>query len=118
MDIKRFTLTKDHIKLLRRMCVGWQEYGDGDNEGAPEIDPKRPYGNSDIWNDIHEILTGDPIGTTDSEREELEEEEIEKYSKIHREMETALQIVLSTGKFKPGIYECEEYSDDWKEVKK
>ena len=39
-----FTLTADHITLLRAMYVGWC----GDEYGAPEIYSKRPYGNSDV----------------------------------------------------------------------
>lgn len=112
MKTQNFTLTQDHIKLLRRFEVGWQDC----ETGAPEIDPKRPYGNSAVENDIHEILTGETIGCTDSKRDELTEKETEKYSKIHREMENALQIILFTGSFKPGKYEADEYSSNWKLV--
>ena len=112
MKIQKFTLTKDHIKLLRRFQVGWQDC----ETGAPEIDPKRPYGNSDVENDIHEILTGETIGCTDSKRDELTEKETDKYSKLHREMGNALQIVLATGSFKPGNYEADEYDSDWRLV--
>lgn len=112
MKTQKFTVTKDHLKLLRRFQVGWQYC----ETGAPEIDPKRPYGTSAVENDIHEILTGETIGCTDSKRDELTEKETEKYSKLHRETETALQIALATGSFKAGNYECEEYSTDWKLV--
>ncbi len=110
--IKKFTLTKNHIKLLRRMYVGWQDC----ETGAPEIDPKRPYGNSSVSYDIHEILTGESIGLTDSKRNILTDKEEEKYLKLHKETEIALQIVLSTGKFKVGNYECEMYKNNWKYI--
>lgn len=105
MQTQKFTLTEDHIKLLRRFEVGWQDC----ETGAPEIDPKRPYGNSDVETDMHEILTGKEhrMGCPDSKRE--------AYLKLHREMETALQIVLSTSSFKPGKYEAPEYSN-WRLV--
>jgi hypothetical protein len=109
MKMQIFTLTKEHVKLLRRFQVGWQ----GCETGAPEIDPKRPYGNSAVPFDIHEILTGETIGCTDSKREELTDKESEKYLKLHRETEIALQIVLATGGFKPGNYESEEYGSEW-----
>lgn len=112
--IKKFTLTKDHIKLIRKMWVGWQNC----ETGAPEIDPKRPYGNSNVPNDIHEILTGESIGLTDSKRDVLTNEEEEKYLKLHKETEIALQIILSTGKFKIGNYECKVYKNDWKYIGK
>lgn len=44
------------------------------------------------------------------------EKETEKYSKLHREMENALQIILVTGSFKPGNYEADEYSSNWRLV--
>lgn len=47
-----FTVTDDHLKLLRRASVGWSDC----EFGAPEIDPKRPYGNSNVLGDIAEIL--------------------------------------------------------------
>lgn len=55
MKTQTFTVTDEHVKLLRRFQVGWQDC----ETGAPEIDPKRPYGNSAVPEDIHEILTGE-----------------------------------------------------------
>ena len=112
MKTRTFTLTEQHLKLLRRFCVRWQDC----ETGAPEIDPKRPYGNSAVMDDICEILTGETIGCTDSKREELTDEEAERYEVLHRETETALQIVLATGQFKTGKYECEAYSIEWKRI--
>ena len=102
----KFNLTENHIKLLRNMYVGWSycEYG------APEIDPKRPYGNSSVAYDIHEILTGEPP-------DELDDGLQEEYYKIHRQTETALEIILRTGKFQPGTYMTSSpYKRDWKLV--
>src|SRR6266568_5645220 len=44
-SVSEFTVTEDHLKLLRHAYLYW-EYGEG--YGAPAIDPKRPYGNSDV----------------------------------------------------------------------
>jgi len=66
--------------------------------------------------DIHEILTGETIGCTTSDRDELTETETERYIKLHRETETALQVVLSTGNFKAGNYEADAYSNSWREA--
>jgi len=41
---KTFVLTENHIKLLRKAYVTWE---DGDF-GAPSIDTRRPYGNSSV----------------------------------------------------------------------
>lgn len=106
-DYSTFTLTENHIKLLRAMYVGWQDC----ETGAPEIDPKRPYGNSYVAGDIHEILTDTRTGDY-----ELTEKEEEAYLALHRLTEYALQIVLATGKMLPGKYEKAKYSRDWKYV--
>ena len=97
MKTQEFTITDEHLKLIRNFNVGWQDC----ETGAPEIDPKRPYGNSDVMYDIHEILTGERIG---SKRDELTGHETEKYEKLHKETQIVLQIVLATGQFKSGKY--------------
>ena len=94
---KIFEVTEDHLKLLKHSHIIWRasEYG------APAIDPKRPYGNTSVESDIAEILEW---GKYDNERAE----------KIHRELETVLQIVLVTQTFQPGLYNLRnEYTTDW-----
>jgi hypothetical protein len=105
-DRKTFTVTEEHLKLIRKFNVGWQDC----ETGAPEIDPKRPYGNSSVAVDVYEILDGHAIGD-----KELTKDERDKYLKLHRETENALQVVLATGQFKPGIYEADPYRKNWKE---
>ena len=52
MDIRIFEIKEEHLKLLNRSYVSW-----GDSEfGAACIYPKKPYGNSDVENDIAKIL--------------------------------------------------------------
>jgi hypothetical protein len=119
---QRFEIKLEHLKLIRRMNVGWQDC----EYGAPEIDPKRPYGDSDVEDDILEILgwkKGPKIIVDGVEYElneddwEIPEELSDKLRKLHKETQTALQICLCTGAFKPGRYEAAEYSfDDWKRV--
>ena len=105
--ITRFVVTGEHLKLARRMCVGWQDC----EYGAPEIDPKRPYGNRSVEVDIAEIL-----GWVVDEDEGPTDEQRERAASIHREMETVLQIALATGSFRDGTYECSPYCHDWKMV--
>lgn len=109
-----FEVTHEHIKLLQRMYVGWQncEYG------APEIDPKRPYGNSDVQSDIIKILEWDKGPTCKNcgesmqqDREQLED----KASKIHKDMKTVLQILLQhPTNFLMGIYTRDEGHSIWR----
>lgn len=108
---ERFTLTEEHLKLLKAMNVGWQDC----EFGAPEIDPKRPYGNSAVVEDIAEILGIAPIENDDDEKV-FPKGTRDRCTKLHRETEKALQVVLATGLFKPGQYECERYTNNWKAV--
>lgn len=103
MRPEQFNLTEDHLKLLRRMVVGWQDC----ETGAPEIDPKRPYGNSDVSLDVAETL-GWPIPNAERmpsrEYERAREALQDRAMRIHRETQTALDVVLRTGQFKAGLY--------------
>jgi hypothetical protein len=104
-----FDLTEQHVKLLRRMYVGWQDC----ETGAPEIDPKRPYGNSAVAEDVAEILTIE----YDADEDGMTEEFNDTMLAIHRQTELALQIVLSSGSFEPGMYRrTNTYTNDWKRV--
>lgn len=104
MSSNTFKLTDKHIKLLRNAYVGW-EYTE---TGAPAIDGKRPYGNSDVPGDIIRILFGEIP-------EEAQESLYDYAMQLHKETKTALQIILCTGQFVPGLYEKESYKDrSWK----
>ena len=111
MSDTEFTLTEQHIKLLTSMYVGWQHC----EHGAPEIDPKRPYGNGDVVNDIAELL-GIEAYRLNEDDSQYDEELYDKLDALHRETETALQVVLATGTFTPGNYTRSEYRADWKLV--
>lgn len=112
----QFTITPDHIKVLRASNVDWD---DSCYEGAPCVNLKRPYGNSSgVARDIHKILTGETIGYTNSKRDELTEAESQRYQKLHFEMAIVLDIVLRTGTFEPGTYRRGEFDyHGWKRVK-
>lgn len=103
--VTEFTVTEDHLKLLRRAYVGWDDC----EFGAPAIDCKRPYGNSDVTGDIAEIL-GIPAG----EDEELAPDVEDRLTRLHGETATVLQIALATGEFRAGRYARERYSADWR----
>ncbi len=110
----KFVVTKDHLKLLKRMVVDYDECSEF---GAPIIDPKRPYGNSDVYGDIAEILEIESRAE-DGDDPYFSEDDESCMAQFHRETATVLQIALATGKFKAGTYECEEYNyNGWKLVK-
>lgn len=113
---KRFTVTEEHIKLLRRACIIWwpQFRSVAGDIGAPAIDCKRPYGNSCVEADVHEILTG--VSCCSVDLSELPPDTLKHYQQLHLDTETALQIVLATGSFTPGIYEANQNHQDWTQV--
>jgi len=80
-----FELTADHVTLLRAARVQWQDV----ETGAPEINPKRPYGNSDVSSDVIKLL-----GKATFEEVRL----------VHKQTVTALQIVLGCQTFEPGAF--------------
>lgn len=111
---KRFTVTDQHLTLLRHANVGW----DGCEFGAPAIDCKRPYGNSDVLGDIGEILGLQPDPATERGAEcDFSDEQRSRMRVLHNETATALEIALRTGEFRVGSYETSDaYSRDWKLV--
>lgn len=114
-DRKSFVVTEDHLKLVENMYV---EYYNGCEHGAPGVDPKRPYGNSDVYTDIAELLCIKPAIIIDEEDDEYEfdDDQIALMDKLHQETATVIQIILKTKKFEPGEYECESYSINWEKV--
>lgn len=104
---RSFRLKEEHIKLLGAAYIGWNDC----EFGAPTIDGKRPYGNSSVIPDIAEILAIDPDDDGDFSPE-LESE----LTQLHYETQTALQVILATRSFEPGLYACSRYGIDWRRV--
>jgi len=107
-----FTITENHLKLLKNFAVQWNRSYEGIS--APEIDPKRPYGNSDVIGDVANI-----VGIMGTSEYAFSDRDKEYILKIHRETEIALQICLCTQSFEVGDYlkqdECDYLS--WKKIK-
>ena len=132
MGKKRFEIKENHLKLLQRFSVEWQEA----EFGAPGIDPKRPYGNSGVEQDMLEILGLKELKEgvfefeLDGEKwllkgedkyniylEGADEEKLcGRLNELHKETGKALQICLVRQKFETGFFEAEAYNDDWKKV--
>jgi hypothetical protein len=111
---KDFTLTHEHLKLLKHVIINW----DSTEFGAPCIDPKRPYGNSDVPEDIAEIL-GEELFEDRYGEYHLSKKQGDRLEQLHRDLETVLAIVLGTQSFVPGEYHTTDYYDPtkWKLVK-
>ena len=92
--MERFIVKPIHLQLIKRLFVSWNEC----EFGAPTIDPKRPFGNSDVEYDFEEI-TG------------------EKFDEIiYCDLETYLQILTRNPHIEEGTYEKSEYGIDWVKV--
>jgi hypothetical protein len=115
---KRFLLKPAHVALLRTAYVSWDDY----EFGAPQIDPKRPYRNSHVVRDIFETLFpnepwnedyGLPANMTAGQWEDA----ILELEQLHKETQTALQVILASGSFEPGEYECDwPHTNRWRPV--
>lgn len=86
--LPRQVVTEDHLTLLTSgVTVRW----DSCEFGAPYIDPKRPYGNGDVFTDMAKILphlAGDDM----------------TLARLHGDLCHVLDIVLCTRSFRPGVY--------------
>lgn len=97
--VKEFTVTDEHLRLLRNAHVFWEEA----EFGAPSINPKRPYGNSNVYRDIAEILDV-PESEWEDEDKDWSLDTEWRFLRLHVETAIALQIALATGEFRAGRY--------------
>jgi hypothetical protein len=104
--VTEFTVTEDHLKLLRHAWVDWDE---GEGYGAPGINPKKPYGESYVERSIGQILDApdEDWEFEDGQKASVTPEAEERFTRLHVETMVALQIVLATGEFRPGRYRRE-----------
>jgi hypothetical protein len=109
-DVTQFTVTDEHLRLLRRAYVTWDDC----EFGAPEIDCKRPYGNSNVPGDIAEILGVPDSEWADEDLNPIPDAEW-RFVRLHVETAIVLQIALATGEFRTGRYVREEGWDiNWR----
>lgn len=117
-ELTEFTVTEDHLKLLRRVYVNWWDPGEGYYGGAG-VNAKRPYGNSYVGRDIAEILDAPDEDWVyeDGEKAYVTDEADQRFERLHVETMVALQVVLSAGEFHPGRYRrSTTWGVDWQRV--
>lgn len=103
--MKTFKVSDVHLKLLNNANVGWVDC----EFGAPAIDCKRPFGNGDVHGDMAKIL-----GFPEEDDNGFPEPMIDYFNKLYKDLETVLQIVLTTGSFESGEYVCDDYRYNWR----
>ena len=102
--MEKFLVIESHVELLKNMYVGWQDA----EYGAPEIDPKRPYGNSDVEEDICEILKFSKSSCRNCEST-YTEDQVQYAASLHKDMKKVLQILVQhPTDFKIGEYQSKD----------
>lgn len=84
-------ITEDHVKLARRINIVWL---DDIEWGSVGLDPKRPFGNSDMTGDVAEILGWIDTETRKTEYE-LTAEQGERAKQLHFEMGYVLKSAMA-----------------------
>ena len=117
-----FTVTAQHLKLLRAATVAWSsQWRDDLDPGAPCIDPRRPYGDKEWARSMILILDykmPNVKGRAWTEDDEIPDQQYNALEQIHQETEIALRICLNRGEFVSGTYYWPEPGEDWVEVGK
>ena len=86
-----FIITKEHIKLLRKSYWRFEDC----EYGAPAMDCKRPYGNSDVAGDIGEILGWD-IEVCPHCGEVIGDDYDDRAMNIHQELVEVIKLIILT----------------------
>lgn len=90
--------------MFQEQVASWE---DGEF-GAASVNTKRPYGSSDVYDDIAEIIGIEKIG------DEYSDDEYDRMSQLHSEMETILQIVIDNLHIREGLYTKPRFGGQWK----
>jgi hypothetical protein len=86
------------------------------------LDKRRPYGNSEVFQDMGIILQLKPKppkgGYKIGDEIDFTDQQYDLMKKLHNELKTVLYIIVVTGKVKAGRYVAsDQYTNDWKLVK-
>lgn len=104
-----FKITSDHLKLLQQMSVGYDTCT-GYNP-VPEINPKRPYGDSCMYHSMGRILDIKPKNGM-----EFSESQLSHFDNLQEQTAVALSICMARQKFEEGFYGRVGYGNDWKKI--
>lgn len=108
--MQTFKIKKEHIALIKELYF---EYNDNSEFGAPTVNPKRPYGNSDVYGDIGKILKikSDCNG-------DFTDAQINRMTKLHKELTIVLQIICSNPSETDYIGTWKGEYQTWNKIKK
>ena len=112
---KSFTVTENHLKLIKRANIQFVFKEEGPYYSYFYQDGKRPYGNSDFVGDIAEIIGVEPDCQGKDEDEKWFSDELElTLIKHHVDLKIVMAILCANCSIQPGTYTRESvYSDEW-----
>lgn len=115
MSVVTFELTDKHILALRKLKIDLSFTED--KFGLLSSDDATP---ADIYEELNLIFYGKTEDTSEFDadvEERYGKEKVDEFHKIMIELPKALDIILYTGKFEPGIYKTKFHVRDWKKVR-
>lgn len=102
---RRFKLTEHHVNLVSAMLVEWDDSG----AGAPCVNPFSPYGSGVDPGRVLALAGVDADVVSSSGRDGRHQvsyrtADIRLAKQLHADTATALQVILATKSFAPGMY--------------
>lgn len=111
-NAKLLVITEDHLKLVKRFYFDWNKC----EFGSPEVNCKRPFGNSAVFDDMGEILGIEPEQFTgEDEVYEYSEKQKQNMYRLYCQLKDVLEICCRNLEFKCGRYKRQETYYDWQE---
>ena len=113
MSVLKFELKETHLNLLKFLT--WGEIEDGVITTKGET----PFGGFNHYDDMSVILYGKPenFDPLVDEEHEWEESKINEMDELLHELPLAIEVVLNSRSFKPGLYKTKYHNRDWKLIK-
>jgi len=109
---RTFTVTDDHLKLVKRFNIGWND----DEFGSPSVDCKKPFGNSSVYEDMAEIL-GITLPDSYDEHEKYDMATRPLNRLYYEDLPIALQILCCNLSLEAATYVAEGSSNNWEKLK-
>lgn len=109
-----FVMTQHHLKLLRHLNIVETYMGEVVFGVDREHPYGEPYGPSDIFSTVEEILQ---LPYAEDEEERIWHTRAQNYEieSLHTDMPTALQVLLHVGSMQPGVYHRADLQSHWKQ---
>ena len=113
MSVLKFELKKGHVELLKHL-----EWGDLEDATISTIE-KQPFGDYAFYDDMGVILYGKPEEFDPFEGNPFQwtPEQVVEMENLMSELPRAIEVVLNSQSFEPGLYKTRFSSRIWKKIK-